>query len=417
MKYKEDFVIAENHKTGRIYLFFTRDILPSRNNKYYLDPVISNNLDKILVNNAELFINDDNLRKLFLLLNTVTIRLETAVEYMNKHSKTPKTEEQLYLFMINACIICDTFTVLKRELSDYIKQDIKENDTDFFKNVCMNEPWNLNEEECLSDKDFFEHFRSLAFAHPYKTDRRKIMCEKYGRQYSPSTVVDPKKYHGKVGLKIYSAKKEGTETLLFDFSILKNYIKSKYSEISSICDTIKEIVNKRREELEKIKVLRDGDPVKTLENLSTVSEKKCHFYHGQIEALIDFIQYENSVPQNEFVVKTYIQAIKDIITPMCDAVDNSEYMQGQNLIDSVLRPYSYKDSKLSSYMMKISDCYYYPNDKKIEDIRLMVTRFAKTYAKPVVSIDANNMSIRELFLLSCAVCYINQKEGTGNVGI
>ena len=137
----------------------------------------------------------------------------------------------------------------------------------------MGEPWNLSEDDCLTDEEFFEHFRSLTFAHPYNTARRPVLKIKYGIQYSPWVIVDRR--FNKVGVTIYSEKEASTQMLSFDFDILKDYIKYRYLKIVEIIEWFESLIESQKAEWKTIKIIRSADPIETLTDISRVLNLRC----------------------------------------------------------------------------------------------------------------------------------------------
>lgn len=150
----------------------------------FLDESLITKLGVLVMDNAHLFIGVPEYKRYYNLLCVIVDRLKSAVEFLNKNSETPEGETQLIVFMTYACMVYDAIGELKTQILHYgTNKKYHNTEKTYFKNVCMGEPWNLSEDDCLTDEEFFEHFRSLTFAHPYNTARRPVLKIKYGIQY------------------------------------------------------------------------------------------------------------------------------------------------------------------------------------------------------------------------------------------
>lgn len=97
-------------------------------------------------------------------------RLDTAVKYLNANWEYPKTEEAFMCFFLFACMLNDGVdNIYKKTLGGKPKCNIEKK---HFGKFCKMEPLSFEDSEVPADEDFFEHFRSLVFAHPYGTNRK-----------------------------------------------------------------------------------------------------------------------------------------------------------------------------------------------------------------------------------------------------
>ena len=255
----------------------------------FLDESLITKLGVLVMDNAHLFIGVPEYKRYYNLLCVIVDRLKSAVEFLNKNSETPEGETQLIVFMTYACMVYDAIGELKTQILHYgTNKKYHNTEKTYFKNVCMGEPWNLSEDDCLTDEEFFEHFRSLTFAHPYNTARRPVLKIKYGIQYSPWVIVDRR--FNKVGVTIYSEKEASTQMLSFDFDILKDYIKYRYLKIVEIIEWFESLIESQKAEWKTIKIIRSADPIETLTDISRVLNLRCQNFYGTIETLIDFFE-------------------------------------------------------------------------------------------------------------------------------
>lgn len=375
----------------------------------FLDESLTTKLGVLVMENANLFVGVPEYKRYYNLLCVIVDRLKSAVEYLNKNADALESETQLIVFMTYACMVYDAIGELKTQILYHgTNKKYHDEEKSYFKSVCMGNPWNLSEEDCLTDEEFFEHFRSLTFAHPYKTDRRKVLEEKYGIQYSPWVFVDS---HSKqVGVTIYSEKEATTQMLCFDFKILKDYLNYRYLKIIEITAWFTDLIEKKKEEFKAIKINRSDDCVETLMDASRVLNLRCQNFYGVIETLIVFLKYDNTIPENETIVNEYKKAIENIIPDLCNAIDNAEYENAFKIIDLVLNSITPDIPKLDYCRSKISDAYY--DGKTVISHAQM--NFIAEMMKSVsfnIKIDETLLGITGMFILINAICYFANKDG------
>ena len=156
-------------------------------NEVFLDKNLCNEL-RDAINASPIFIDDERYHPLYNLICAAMDRLDTSVDYLNAHSDYPDTEEDFICFVVFACMVIDGVKKLIENVAKQKSQYV--NEKKYFKKYCMDRPIFCSEEECPTDDRFFEHFRALAFAHPYDTNRNKIFKEKFGMQVSPWVSVN-----------------------------------------------------------------------------------------------------------------------------------------------------------------------------------------------------------------------------------
>lgn len=376
----------------------------------FLDENIVDELGRFVMENANYFIYDEKNRGYYNLLCVVVDRLKASVIYLNENSSVPQNEAQLITFMTYACMVHDAIGELKTQtLYRETHKRYKDGEKKYFKDVCVGQPWFLTEDECLTDEEFFAHFRSLVFAHPYKTDRRKIIEEKFGVQYSPWVIVNSHFHPNKIGVTIYSEKTSETQMLTFEFHILKEYIKYRYSKIIEIQEWFEQMIQEKKDEINRIKTVRTDDCIDTLHSVLEVLQKRCQSFYGRIETLIDFLTYEESVKENKEYIEKYQEAIRSIIPSLCDAIDNADYEKAHTIIDSVLNNYC-NNSKVDYCISKVSDAYY-GSENNLERFKPLIEDALKSLQLKL-KIDDNPFEIVGIFMLLCAVCYFTNKEAS-----
>ena len=201
-------------------------------------------------NETPLFMYNEEYKTCFNLFCAVTDRLESCIEYLNGHAETPKTEEDFLSFVMFSCMVLDAVKHVLKQL------DIEKIDKiDYFQNICLSKPLNIEKHKCPTDDKFFEYLRSIMFAHPFETNRPKFFM-KHEIQYSPWVIANnpATKFRGikdGVGVRIYSNKFDEIKDLIFSFDVLKKYIKSQYLLLDLATEKVKEIVSLKEIEWKK----------------------------------------------------------------------------------------------------------------------------------------------------------------------
>lgn len=370
----------------------------------FLDEKIAIDIAKFVMEKSNIFILDENYNKYYNLLCVIADRLKSSVRYLNKNSDIPKSEEELVLFMVYACMVCDATRELIKEIDGLKKYS---DDTKiYFKDICMSEPWYLSEEECLTDDEFFEHIRSLMFAHPYETGRRKIIKEKFGTQYSPWVIAESEFHKDKVGLIIYSSKTTQIQNILFEFNVLKEYIKDRYMKLSETVSVLEDELKERERELLKVKIDRTDCTVETLKSAYDVSKLR-NYPICDIQTLIDFLEYELIYEENAPYITEFKSAIEKSVPRLCDAIDDGEYEETHRILNELLHSYS-DNSKLDYCRSKISDAYHIRSGYT-RSINMEVVAETLKLLPLSLKID-NDLNVISLYILVCALIYVAKKE-------
>ena len=365
-----------------------------------------------LINETDIFIKDEKENKRFLFICALMDRFDTVVKYINNHQEKPKTEEELIIFMVYACIIKDGI--------DYIKKSLKigkSEDRKIFEDIYKKEPINISDNIQFDDDKFFSYFRSLIFAHPLYTSRSIPMSEEDEIQYSPYIIENSlyiRTIPGLIGVKIYSNKREIIEPLLISFESLKEYIKGKYEELNDVITKLKEIIEDKKTEWKKHKVNRNQEDIDVLKDCANILEER-YMDTYEINKLITYLTCENSLEENIENVNKYRNEIKKIISSICDALDSYNHEELYNIVSVVLRAIPKAHQMMHYQLEKI---FGYLNDyNHIESMEWGLRQaeaFSKKFAKKWVIIKPQEMDFDEIKMLTRVACYLEymeQKEG------
>ena len=361
-------------------------------------------------NETPLFMYNEEYKTCFNLFCAVTDRLESCIEYLNGHAETPKTEEDFLSFVMFSCMVLDAVKHVLKQL------DIEKIDkTDYFQNICLSKPLNIEKHECPTDDKFFEYLRSIMFAHPFETNRPKFFM-KHEIQYSPWVIANnpATKFRGikdGVGVRIYSNKFDEIKDLIFSFDVLKKYIKSQYLLLDLATEKVKEIVSLKEIEWKKHKINRSLDYLDILKEIKDILKLRHEEYYD-VETVIRYMGCKNTLKENLTSVERFKQGIIEIIPDLCDAIDSLNYEMATEKLDYILHQRPWKMHSMANY--QLGKIYCDLNETQIVPKREwaleQVEVFSKEFAKKWVTIIPQEMSFDEIKLLVTVSCYLEKIE-------
>lgn len=361
-------------------------------------------------NETPLFMYNEEYKTCFNLFCAVTDRLESCIEYLNGHAETPKTEEDFLSFVMFSCMVLDAVKHVLKQL------DIEKIDKiDYFQNICLSKPLNIEKHKCPTDDKFFEYLRSIMFAHPFETNRPKFFM-KHEIQYSPWVIANnpATKFRGikdGVGVRIYSNKFDEIKDLIFSFDVLKKYIKSQYLLLDLATEKVKEIVSLKEIERKKHKINRSLDYLDILKEIKDILKLRHEEYYD-VETVIRYMGCKNTLKENLTSVERFKQGIIEIIPDLCDAIDSLNYEMATEKLDYILHQRPWKMHSMANY--QLGKIYCDLNETQIVSKREwaleQVELFSKEFAKKWVTIIPQEMSFDEIKLLVTVSCYLEKIE-------
>ena len=361
-------------------------------------------------NETPLFMYNEEYKTCFNLFCAVTDRLESCIEYLNGHAETPKTEEDFLSFVMFSCMVLDAVKHVLKQL------DIEKIDKiDYFQNICLSKPLNIEKHKCPTDDKFFEYLRSIMFAHPFETNRPKFFM-KHEIQYSPWVIANnpATKFRGikdGVGVRIYSNKFDEIKDLIFSFDVLKKYIKSQYLLLDLATEKVKEIVSLKEIEWKKHKINRSLDYLDILKEIKDILKLRHEEYYD-VETVIRYMGCKNTLKENLTSVERFKQGIIEIIPDLCDAIDSLNYEMATEKLDYILHQRPWKMHSMANYLL--GKIYCDLNETQIVSKREwaleQVELFSKEFAKKWVTIIPQEMSFDEIKLLVTVSCYLEKIE-------
>ena len=361
-------------------------------------------------NETPLFMYNEEYKTCFNLFCAVTDRLESCIEYLNGHAETPKTEEDFLSFVMFSCMVLDAVKHVLKQL------DIEKIDKiDYFQNICLSKPLNIEKHKCPTDDKFFEYLRSIMFAHPFETNRPKFFM-KHEIQYSPWVIANnpATKFRGikdGVGVRIYSNKFDEIKDLIFSFDVLKKYIKSQYLLLDLATEKVKEIVSLKEIEWKKHKINRSLDYLDILKEIKDILKLRHEEYYD-VDTVIRYMGCKNTLKENLTSVERFKQGIIEIIPDLCDAIDSLNYEMATEKLDYILHQRPWKMHSMANY--QLGKIYCDLNETQIVSKREwaleQVELFSKEFAKKWVTIIPQEMSFDEIKLLVTVSCYLEKIE-------
>ena len=357
-----------------------------------------------VINETDIFFRDSEQGKKFNFICSIMDRFDYAVEFFNSHLKAPTTEDELMYYLVQASIIKDginySFKILGMDI-------IKNND--IFKELYQRDLEGLNGE--LSDDEYFDYFRSLSFAHPFKTDKSIPNLIPGEIQYSPYCLISRTGFRNEkdsVGVYVYSNKRKPFP-ITMPFEILQKYIKWKYSLLNNVIDAFENIIIGMENEWKKRKVNRKLDDISILNDIKDILKER-YMEYDYIDDLIDYLTCNITEKSNKDNIQIFREAIIDEIPNICDSIDEFDFDKFHSIMNNLLniRP---KAHPMMHYQLEKIFCYL--NDDGYGDAEwglVQADAFAKEFAKKWVVIKPYDMSNKEIKLLAHVACYLEYKE-------
>lgn len=386
--------------------------------KTYLDESLIWDLHKV-IESSDIFMREEPLKHKYNLFCAFKDRMFSAVKYLNKHSKPPKTEEEFINFLVYAAIVRDGIMKLYENLYGEKPPFIEEKK--YFLNVRTYSAKYFSEGTQPTDDVFFEYLRAMAFAHPYETSKRGRPFLQGGEiQMCPWVIIDKTGMDddiikNSVGIRIYSNKFEDSlQDILFSFDDVKAYIKSRFKCLKKITKWAKEELAEHIEEWKKKKVDRNQEPAAILTEIKSVLTDRFQDA-SSIEDLLVYLTCPISVEENRENVLKFRQAIVGIIPGVCDSVDNLDCESMEQEIGELLA-YPREMHQMAHYQLEKIFSYLNERNETIDPYSneawglKQANDFANGFAKKWVKIDVDTMQYDEIKLLACTACYFERKE-------
>lgn len=378
------------------------------------------------INSSPIFWKDDKYHSFYNQVCAAMDRLGTAVDYVNKHRYYPKSEEKFICFMAFACMIVDAPKLLAKKINDFIvEQGIPEEykvnllykkEKVLFKNICMNAPFNMTEQECPVDNEFFEFFRSITFAHPYNTNK---LFKKLGNQVSPWVNVHSGAnpflgIKGFISITMYSdlgdENNNSNHRIIVPFKDIKKYIKSRYENLKLITQWVESEILRNKNIWKAQGIVKGQTPVETLYNIKEALTNQFQDTY-EIDDCINYLTCKLTDESNADNVQKFRGALIDRIDAIYQCAAELDY---SGLCEELEITYTRPKIMHQRACYQLEKIFCYLNDScdfgSVIWGRQQAHEFSKGFAKKWVTIDAENMSFEEIKLLVTTACYLEHEE-------
>ena len=124
----------------------------------FLDPKVARDF-RAIINSSEIFRRSEKLKERFNLICVVMDRIDSAVNFLNKHSDDPQTEEDYICFLVYACMVKDAISKLYENIYHHKPEYVAQKK--YFCDVKQYGKMVFTEETCPTDDMFFEYLRSM----------------------------------------------------------------------------------------------------------------------------------------------------------------------------------------------------------------------------------------------------------------
>lgn len=363
-----------------------------------------------LVNSTNVFWKDKREKPYYNHLCAMMDRVDESMGYIIKHTDTPKTNDELVLFITHTCIIRDSIKKVMELLGIRYNLITKELPA-YLSNFYNQAPFDSSVK--LTDDTIFNYLRSISCAHPLDTETNYITKEiLHAKHCSPFLLLDRGLcYKGNVGVYVYSDTSDNPVSIQVSYSDLLEYTCSRYSLLKYIIEELDKRLHTKEEQWKQRKVVVDPDPVVRLTDIKSILEER--FEHAyDIDELISMLTCKYTRQENASIVTQVQQELISRIPAICDAIDNMDteaaYQNYKDILYS--RPSDMHDG--ADYELeKIFCCL--NNDSRYGDQmfgKMMAKLFTKGFARKWVVMDIDNMSFEEIQMLTRFACFMEKQD-------
>lgn len=343
----------------------------------------------------------------------VVDRLDIAMQQLNKIEEPLAQENDLITFMMYACMVVDgvklIFENIRKKESDADLYPVQE-PYRYFGEIYRRSPVYNPEKDDPTDDRFFEYFRALVFAHPFNTNRPSFF-HKNEIQYSPRPYLSDLK-PDIVGAVIYTSISSESLLLEFPFSVLKEYVKSRYERLELATQWVRDKIKSTHEEWRKERINRELQPIEILKEIRRILTNRGESIYD-IDELISYLQCDLSIATNEPNVELYRAAIIKSIPVMCDAIEDVDNEMLCDTIGNLLRCRPVKMHPNAHYQLEKIYCDLDDRDHACGAeswARDQLLLFSQKFAKKWVEFNVRDMSKQEIRLLTSTACYLECLE-------
>lgn len=384
----------------------------------FLDAELAKSFRKV-INSSPIFGEDDKQKRRYNLICTVMDRIDSAVFFLNKYNKTPKSEEDLVFFLVYACIVKDG--IYKLYQSVFQKKPSTITDKKFILSVSSYSNQVFEDGFQPTDDTFFEYLRSMAFAHPFETSNRpgRTFMNSGEVQYCPYVIIPRNSAlseGNKVGIRVYSNQaSHDLKDYFFPFEALKQYIKNIYNCLHELIQWAEDEISHQEDVWRMRTVNRNQAPIDILQDIHEILEERFYPPYNIDETKMYLSCALTKNEKNEASVSIFRNKIINALPRICDCVDSLDY---DGLYDalSTFKRYPEKMHTMAFYQLEKIATYL---DKRSSIVPcgsneawglFNAKEFAHEFAQKWVDIDVVNMEYDEIKLLVATACYLEAKD-------
>ena len=213
-------------------------------------------------------------------------------------------------------------------------------------------------------------------------------------------------------IRIYTNNSEKTIDLRVGFSLLKNYINSKYENISLAIEWAERIIQETTCKWAQEKVDRQLPPLDCIKQIHTILWSRFeNDIADTLSRFILFLSYETDNPKNKFATNEYKDLIINSLPLLCDATDALDNETIASICDALTAKTKGLPGNADYQARKIYyDLFDDSPDRDREYALVQAKEFSTGFAQKWVRIDTNAMSLPEIRILAMAACYLERKE-------
>ena len=386
----------------------------------FLDKSVILNFHEIIDSARNIFSNVDGLKDKYNLICAFTDRIISSVDYLNCHSKRPKTEEDFICFLVFASILRDGIKTLYQNFYQTKPPYVEEKK--YFRYVKKYDGLYFTEETCPTDEEFFEYLRSMAFAHPHETSkdkRNRPFMQSGEKQLCPWVIVKHMSFSAglkdAVGIRIYSNKfPESMLDIFFSFNDLKGYIRDRYECIKELTEWVKRGVNHQNTEWQQTKINREQSGELILKEIKDILEERFQDTYI-IDDVLEYLTCNLTLDENIENVDKYRKAILNLIPKVCDCVETLDYEGMENVFETIFE-YPKEMHQSSHYQLEKIFCYLNDEERRFDVFSneswglKQAEAFSKYFAQKWVKINVNSMTLSEIKLLVRTACFLEKES-------
>lgn len=363
-----------------------------------------------LVNSNNMFWQDDVEKRYYNHLCALMDRIDDSMAYIVSHNSQPQTNNEFILFLVHTSIISESIKKFMLMLDLDYDQCVRDMPS-YLSAVCSQEPFNTIRDR-ISDDSIFEYIRSISFVHPLDTNRAYLVRQIQESHCSPFILLNRSLCHeGCVAVHVYSDKQNMPFSLQIPFVDLQGYVYSRYSLLRYIHEELKKHIDTKESLWKKRKINRDLSPELILEDIKAVLHERYQSAYD-IDELVDLLTCTYTRPENEEYVKQVQKELIQRLPAICDAIDNMDTEAAYQTYKDILysRPAKMHDG--AGYELEKIFCYLTDDTQYIDQIfgKSMAALFSKGFASKWVVMDIDNMSFKEIRMLTRIACFMEKQD-------